>query len=64
MWLMNSLKAASLDQLDDTVKTGLYIGRQRLEFISNTAVEKFHNASHQYNIAFLQYFGVGAVTRT
>lgn len=45
--LMNSLEAVSLDQLDDTAKTGLHIGRQRVEFISNAIVEQLYDPSHQ-----------------
>ena len=44
--LMNSFKAVSLDQLDDTAKTGLHIGRQCVEFISNAMVEQFYDPSH------------------
>ncbi|MGA7234458.1 MAG: hypothetical protein WBY44_02190 [Bryobacteraceae bacterium] len=44
--LMNSLEAVSLDQFDDMAKTGLHIGRQRLEFISNMIVEQLYQPSH------------------
>jgi hypothetical protein len=53
---MNSFKAVSLDQLDDTAKTGLHIGRQCVEFISNAMVEQFYDLiPPSYIIAFLQY---------
>lgn len=45
--LMNSFKAVSLDQLDDTAKTGLHIGWQRFEFTSNAIVEQLYSPSHQ-----------------
>lgn len=45
--LMNSFETISLDQIDDTAKTGLYIGRQRFEFISNAIVEQLYDPSHQ-----------------
>jgi len=44
---MNSLEAVSLDQLGDPAKTGLHIGRQRFEFISNAIVEQLYDPSHQ-----------------
>ena len=44
--LMDSFEAVSLDQFDDTAKTGLHIGRQRFEFISNAVVEQLYNPSH------------------
>ena len=47
MRLMDTFEAVSLDQLDDTAKTGLHIGRQRFEFISNATVEQLYNPSHQ-----------------
>jgi hypothetical protein len=43
---MNSFEAVSLDQLGDTAKTGLHIGRQRFEFIANAIVEQFHDPDH------------------
>ena len=44
--LMNSFKAVSLDQLDDTAKTGLHIGRQPVEFTSHAIVEQLYDPSH------------------
>src|SRR5947209_18838118 len=43
--LMNSFAAVSLDQLDDTTKTGLHVERQRFEFVPNAIVER-DNPSH------------------
>jgi hypothetical protein len=45
--LMNSFEAVTLDQLDETAKPGLHIGRERFEFLSNAIVEQFDNPSHQ-----------------
>ena len=47
MRLMNSFETVSLDQLDDTAKTGLHIGRQRFEFFSDAIVEQIYDPSHQ-----------------
>jgi hypothetical protein len=44
---MDSFETVSLDQFDDLAKTGLHIGRQRFEFISNTIVEQLYDPSHQ-----------------
>ena len=43
---MNSFEAVSLDQLGDTAKTGLHIGRQRFKFIANAIVEQFYDPGH------------------
>ena len=45
--LMNSFQAVSLDELDDTAKTGLHIGRQRFDLISNVIVEQLYYPKHQ-----------------
>jgi hypothetical protein len=47
---MNSFEAVSLDQLDDTSKTGLHIGRQRFEFISHAIVEELYDPSHPFTL--------------
>ena len=39
---MDAFEAVALDQLAESAKTGLHIGRQRFEFISNAIVEQFH----------------------
>ena len=52
--LMNSFEAVYLDQLDDPAKTGLHIGRQRVEFISNAIVEQSTTQPSNDIIAFLQ----------
>lgn len=44
--LMNAFEAVSLDQLDDPAKSGLHIGRQRFEFISNAIIEQLYNPRH------------------
>jgi hypothetical protein len=43
---MNSFETVSLDQFDDAAKTGLHIGRQRFEFISNAIIVQLYNPSH------------------
>jgi PadR family transcriptional regulator PadR len=48
---MNSLEAVALDQFDNPAKTGLHIGRQRFEFISNSIVKQLPSGCI---IAFLQ----------
>jgi hypothetical protein len=53
--LMNSFEAISLDQLNDTAKTGLHISRQGFELIPNAIIKQLYNPSHSaYIIAFLQ----------
>jgi hypothetical protein len=47
---MNSFEAVYLDQFDDTPKTGLHIGRQRFEFISNAIVEQLYYPSHPFTL--------------
>jgi hypothetical protein len=43
---MNSFEAVPLDQLNDSAKTGLHIGRQTFEFISNLIVEQLYDPCH------------------
>ena len=52
---MNLFEAITLDQLDDTAKTGSHIGLQRLELISDAIVEEVYDPTHPFTIiAFLQ----------
>lgn len=61
---MNAFEAVSLDQLDDLAKTGLHIGWQRFELISNAIVEQLYDPSHRLNvIAFLQCGEEGSAMR-
>ena len=47
---MNSFEAVPLDQLDNSAKTGLHVGRQRIEFISNSIVEQLHDPRHYFTL--------------
>lgn len=51
MGLVNLFEAVPLDQLDDSAKTGLHIGRQRVEFISNTIVEQIYDPPHRFTLS-------------
>jgi hypothetical protein len=55
--LVNSFEAVPLDQLDDSAKTGLHVGRQRFEFIPNPIVQQLYNPCHP--LPLLHFCNVG-----
>ncbi len=57
MGLVNSFEAVPLDQLDDSTKTGLHIGRQRFELIPNSIIQQLYDPCHPFIL--LHFCNVG-----